>query len=170
MCDAPARGQPGNGIDNTVPKIIMKMKFEGFVNACLRAFHHKGHRMRRDCASCVHESERIVLAAGTLASSMLFLSSLRRVAGRAPELGGLMDNRQVLVPFVNLAMLRRRYDPDTYQYHQLALGLEGADPRHYVHGLVTTLKTALIHPIVQSVPFDLRSALSISSCRRGSAS
>jgi choline dehydrogenase-like flavoprotein len=109
----------------------------------------------------VHESERIVLAAGTLASSKLFLSSLRRIAGRAPELGGLMDNRQVLVPFVNLSMLRRRYDPDTYQYHQLALGLERADPRHYVHGLVTTLKTALIHPIVQSVPFDLRSALSI---------
>jgi choline dehydrogenase-like flavoprotein len=109
----------------------------------------------------VHESERVVLAAGTLASSKLVLSSLKRAGGTAPELGGLMDNRQVLVPFVNLSMLRKRYDPDTYQYHQLALGLERDDPRHYVHGLVTTLKTALIHPIVQSVPFDLRSALSI---------
>jgi choline dehydrogenase-like flavoprotein len=56
-------------------------------------------------------------------------------------------------------MLRRRYEPDSYQYHQLALGIERDDPRHYVHGLITTLKTALIHPIVQSVPLDLRSAL-----------
>jgi choline dehydrogenase-like flavoprotein len=39
------------------------------------------------------------------------------------------------------------------------LGLERTDPRHYVHGLITTLKSALIHPIVQSVPFDLASAL-----------
>ena len=30
-----------------------------------------------------------------------------------------------------------------------------------MHGLITTLKSALIHPIVQSVPFDLRSALQI---------
>lgn len=106
-----------------------------------------------------HEVETLVLAAGTLASAKLFLDSLRAHGGRAPVLAGLMDNRQVLVPFVNLAMLRRRYQADSYQYHQLAMGFERPDPRHYVHGLVTTLKTALIHPIVQSVPFDLKSAL-----------
>lgn len=105
------------------------------------------------------EASDIVLAAGTLASSKLFLDSLRAHGGVAPVLEGLMDNRQVLVPFINLAMLRRRYEPDSYQYHQLALGLERDDPRHYVHGLVTTLKTALVHPIVQSVPLDLKSAL-----------
>lgn len=105
------------------------------------------------------ELETLVLAAGTLASSKLFLESLRAASGRDSVLEGLMDNRQVLVPFVNLAMLRQRYQADSYQYHQLALGLERDDPRHYVHGLVTTLKTALIHPIVQSIPFDLASAL-----------
>ncbi|MBM3989892.1 MAG: hypothetical protein FJ298_02680 [Planctomycetes bacterium] len=105
------------------------------------------------------DASDIVLAAGTLASSKLFLDSLRAHGGSAPVLEGLMDNRQVLVPFINLAMLRRRYEPDSYQYHQLALGLEREDPRHYVHGLVTTLKTALVHPIVQSVPLDLKSAL-----------
>lgn len=105
------------------------------------------------------DSDTIVLAAGTLASGKLFLDSLRAHGGSAPALRGLMDNRQVLVPFVNLGMLRRRYEPDSYQYHQLALGIERDDPRHYVHGLITTLKTALIHPIVQSVPLDLRSAL-----------
>ena len=105
------------------------------------------------------DAERVVLAAGTLASCKLVLDSLRAEGGAAPVLTGLMDNRQVLVPFVNLAMLRKRVELDSYQYHQLALGLERADPRHYVHGLITTLKTALIHPIVQSVPLDLRSAL-----------
>lgn len=126
----------------------------------------QGNRVRRlqmlELASGRSESletESLVLAAGTLASSKLVLDSLRAHGGLAPVLTGLMDNRQVLVPFVNLGMLRRRYDPASYQYHQLALGLEQADPRQYVHGLVTTLKTALIHPIVQSVPFDLRSAL-----------
>ena len=105
------------------------------------------------------EAETLVLAAGTLASAKLFLDSLRAHGGSAPALAGLMDNRQVLLPFVNLGMLRRRFEPKSYQYHQLAMGLERDDPRHYVHGLVTTLKTALIHPIVQSVPFDLASAL-----------
>jgi choline dehydrogenase-like flavoprotein len=30
-----------------------------------------------------------------------------------------------------------------------------------VHGIVTTLKTAQIHPVVQSVPFDLRTSLHV---------
>lgn len=110
-------------------------------------------------AELVLDTQHVALAAGTLASAKVLLDSLRAHGGVAPVLTGLMDNRQVLVPFVNFAMLRKRVELDSYQYHQLALGLERPDPRHYVHGLVTTLKTALIHPIVQSVPFDLASAL-----------
>ena len=105
--------------------------------------------------------ERLVLAAGTLSSSKIFLESLRRAGGEAPVLRGLMDNRQVLLPFVNLDMIARPADTHSYQYHNLMLGLEGERPRDYVHGLITTLKSALIHPIVQSVPFDLRSSLQI---------
>jgi choline dehydrogenase-like flavoprotein len=56
-------------------------------------------------------------------------------------------------------MIGKRAEPKSYQYHLLALGLAQPEPEHYVHGLITTLKTALIHPIVQSVPLDLRSAL-----------
>ncbi|OFW22330.1 MAG: hypothetical protein A3H97_11750 [Acidobacteria bacterium RIFCSPLOWO2_02_FULL_65_29] len=70
-----------------------------------------------------------------------------------------MDNQQILMPFVNVRMLGRQYDPNTYQYHQVGLGLEGSTPREYVHGQITTLKTAMIHPIVQRVPFDLRTSL-----------
>jgi choline dehydrogenase-like flavoprotein len=106
-----------------------------------------------------YEVDRLVLGAGTLASSKIFLDSLYRSRGEVVRLTGLMDNRQVLMPFVNLRLIRRPYDPQTYQYHQLAIALVGEDPRHYVHGLVTTLKTASIHPIVQNLPLDFRTAL-----------
>ncbi|MGH9200945.1 MAG: GMC oxidoreductase, partial [Vicinamibacterales bacterium] len=46
-----------------------------------------------------------------------------------------------------------------YQYHQLGLGIEGAVAKEYVHCQITTLKTAMIHPIVQKFPLDLRTAL-----------
>ncbi len=101
------------------------------------------------------EAERYVLGAGTLSSSRILMETLRLAGVSAPRLEGLMDNRQVLVPFVNLSRIGRAWRADSYQYHQLALGLEGERPEEYVHGLVTTLKTALIHPIVQGLPFDL---------------
>jgi hypothetical protein len=107
------------------------------------------------------EVERLVLAAGTLSSSKIILESVYRDSGEIVRLRGLMDNRQILMPFVNLAMIGRPYNPDSYQYHQLAIALEGATPKDYVHALITTLKTALIHPIVQSVPFDLRTSLTL---------
>ncbi|MGQ0721549.1 MAG: GMC oxidoreductase [Candidatus Eiseniibacteriota bacterium] len=106
-------------------------------------------------------ADALVLGAGTLASSRIFLESWRRERGEVIRLTGLMDNRQVLMPFLNLGMIRRPHDPRTYQYHQLLIGMTADDPREYVHGIVTTLKTAQIHPIVQSVPFDLRTALHV---------
>jgi choline dehydrogenase-like flavoprotein len=106
-------------------------------------------------------AERLVLGAGTLSSCRIFLESIYRATGELVSLDGLMDNPQVLMPFVNLSMLGRRYDPNTYQYHQLGLGLESNSPREYIHGQITTLKTALIHPIVQSLPLDMRTSLSI---------
>ena len=105
--------------------------------------------------------EMLALGAGTLSSSRIFLESMQRVAGEAPVLTGLMDNRQILLPFINLGMLGKRFDPDTFQYHNLALGLALEPASEYVHGLITTLKTALIHPVVQSVPLDLRSSIQI---------
>ncbi len=105
----------------------------------------------------VHEfpASSLVLAAGTMCSAKIFLESMWRETGKAPELRGVMDNRQILMPFVNLRMVGRRWSPDTYQYHQIAMAVRLADAGTYVHGLVTTLKTALIHPLVQSLPFDL---------------
>jgi len=77
------------------------------------------------------------------------------------ELRGLMDNRQVLMPFVNLGMLGKQFQPESYQYHQLAIGVRPPVALDYVHGLVTTLKTALIHPVVQGLPFDLGTSTSL---------
>jgi hypothetical protein len=101
----------------------------------------------------------LVLGGGTLGSSAIFLNSIHRDGHEPPVLKGLMDNRQVMMPFVNLSMLGRRYEPRSYQYHQLAIGVPGAAPRDYVHGLITTLKTALVHPLVQSLPFHLRASI-----------
>lgn len=103
----------------------------------------------------------LALGAGALSSCRIFLESLFRESGRVATLTGLMDNQQILMPFVNLSMLRHRYSPDSYQYHLLGLGLEGDRPEHYIHGQVTTLKTALIHPLVQNLPLNLKSSLAI---------
>ncbi len=106
-------------------------------------------------------ADHVALGAGTLASSRIFLETWRAATGESRRLAGLMDNRQVLVPFLTWRMIRRRHDPRTYQYHQLAFGFDGHDPRDHVHALVTTLKTASIHPIVGSLPVDLRTGLAI---------
>ncbi len=105
--------------------------------------------------------ETLALAAGTLCSSGIVLESLRRDGAGEVTLGGLMDNRQVLVPFINRRMIGRAFDDRSYQYHLIGLGIEGDDPRDYVHGQITTLKTAMMHPVVQNLPFDLGTATQI---------
>ncbi len=113
--------------------------------------------------SSSHEipTETLVLAAGTLSSARIFLESLRRATGEVLRLPGLMDNRQVLLPFVNLDMIGVPYEPASYQYHLLGLGLEQSRPEEYVHCQVTTLKTGMAHPILQSLPFDSRTAIAV---------
>jgi len=106
-------------------------------------------------------ADRYVLAAGTLSSARMVLATVARRTGTPPVLSGLMDNRQVLVPFLNLRMLGQGFDPATYQYHLLGLGIAAAVPREYIHGQVTTLKTALMHPIMQALPFDLATSAAV---------
>ncbi len=130
--------------------------FDADENGWVRAVHW------RDMATGEEHNEPVdvlVLAAGALPSTGIFLESLRRGRGEAPRLGGLMDNRQVLVPFLSPALLGQDFDPQTYQYNLLAMGLETEDPSDYVHCLVTTLKSTLIHPVALSLPLDLRTAL-----------
>jgi choline dehydrogenase-like flavoprotein len=99
--------------------------------------------------------DRLALAAGALLSARIFLTAIWRHAGQRVRLHGLMDNRQILVPFVNLSMIGQPFADASYQYHLLGLGIEAASPRDYVHAQITTLKTALLHPIIQRLPFDL---------------
>ncbi|MGH9935782.1 MAG: GMC oxidoreductase [Blastocatellia bacterium] len=113
------------------------------------------------------EADRFALAAGTLSSSKIFMDSIWKTTGEVIKLTGLMDNRQILIPFINPRMIGEQYDPLSYQYHQVAIGIMGGieggveGRGEYFHGLITTLKTALVHPIVQNIPLDLRTALAV---------
>jgi len=102
---------------------------------------------------------RVALAAGALLSTKIFLTTMMRERGARIRLKGLMDNRQVLMPFVNLGMIGRPFSSETYQYHLLGMGLESESPKDYVHGQITTLKTALTHPLIQRLPLDLGASI-----------
>lgn len=101
------------------------------------------------------------LAAGALCSTKLYLDSIYRRTGEVHELGGLMDNAQIMMPFLSPAMLGGPASTHAYQFHQLALAIAGRRGDEMIHGQITTLKSAQTHPVVQNLPFDLRSALSI---------
>jgi hypothetical protein len=102
--------------------------------------------------------EHLVLAAGTLSSAQIYLESQYRMTGDLLRLPGLMDNRQILVPFINLRMVGKPHKPTSYQYHQLAVGLMTEDGSEYIHGQLTTLKTALMQPVLQTMPLDWKTA------------
>lgn len=121
-----------------------------------------GHRVRSIVGNVLatgaeqeFPADRVALAAGALLSTRIFLMTMLREAGQRVRLRGLMDNRQVLMPFVNLGMLGRQFSPESYQYHLLGIGLESPAPRDYVHAQITTLKTALVHPLIQRLPLNL---------------
>lgn len=113
-------------------------------------------------------SDAYVLACGTLSTSNLVLRSVYKSRNEVIRLTGLMDNRQVLAPLCNLSMLGSAYNARSYQYHQLAFGIESSAPNHYVHGQITTLKTATTHPIFRNLPLDLRSAIGVFKALRSS--
>jgi choline dehydrogenase-like flavoprotein len=115
-----------------------------------------------DSTQVTYEADEYALAAGALLSSKIYLDSVYRRTGNVLRLGGLMDNRQIHVPFVTLRMIGRSVDTASYQFHHLAFGLTGETPdEDYVHGQITTLKSAAVHPIVQTLPLDMKSALAI---------
>lgn len=103
--------------------------------------------------------DTLILACGALGTSKIFLESVYQETGEVRVLPGLMDNRQVLVPFLNLGMIGRQYNADSYQYNQLAMGLEDDSPDAYIHCLITTLKTAMVHPVIDRFPLDLRTGV-----------
>jgi choline dehydrogenase-like flavoprotein len=116
----------------------------------------RGHAL--DGSPFEQDVDTLVLAAGALSSARIFLESVHRATGEAARLTGLMDNLQILVPFLNFDMIGLPYQPSSYQYHMLGLGLETDRPEEYVHGQITTLKTTMAHPILNNLPFDLRTA------------
>lgn len=110
--------------------------------------------------------DAFVLACGTISSGNIFLRTLFDIHGEIVRLKGLMDNQQVLAPFINLSMIGQQYDPNSYQYHQLAVGMMTSNPSEFVHGQITTMKTASSHPIISQLPFGMRSGRQIFSILR----
>ena len=104
------------------------------------------------------EADKFVLAAGTLSTSKIFLESIYCNTGNILKLSGLMDNRQILVPFLNFDMLCQQYQAENYQYHQVAMCIKNRRPARNVHAQITTLKSGQIHPIIQNVPLDYKAA------------
>lgn len=104
-------------------------------------------------------ADKFVLAAGTLSSSRIFVNTIYKNTGEIIKLQGLMDNRQVFVPFINLDMIGKQYNPNSYQYHQLSMECLCESPGEYVDVQITTLKTAMIHPIIQNMLFNLKTSL-----------
>ncbi|MBN2294682.1 MAG: hypothetical protein JXM70_19795, partial [Pirellulales bacterium] len=109
----------------------------------------------------IHSADAYVLACGTLSTSNVVLRTVYRGRNEIVRLAGLMDNRQILAPFLNLSMLGRNCNLSTYQYHQLAFGIEMGSPAQYVHGQVTTLKTGTAHAIFQNLPLDLKTSIQV---------
>ncbi|MGH7712768.1 MAG: GMC oxidoreductase [Gemmatimonadaceae bacterium] len=107
------------------------------------------------------DGDRVVLAAGALATTRIYLATLQHEQGAAPELSGLMDNRHVTMPFVTPALVGRDVELASYQFHHLALGIRDASAAGDVHGQLTALKGAQVHPIVSSLPFDFRASLNV---------
>lgn len=103
----------------------------------------------------------VALAGGALSSARIMLESVRRATGEVLVLPGLMDNQQILLPFVNLGMIGRASDPRSYQYHQLCMEFAGQDPRYALHAQLTTLKTGVAHPVIQSLPLDFAAAMRV---------
>ncbi len=101
----------------------------------------------------------LALGAGTLSTGKIFLDSIYKNSGKIEVLKGLMDNRQVIAPFVSLSLLTKQYDLNSYQYHLLSAGIITDDPKEYIHTQITTLKTSLVHPVINSLPFDFKSSI-----------
>ncbi|MEO6444098.1 MAG: GMC oxidoreductase [Gemmatimonadaceae bacterium] len=105
--------------------------------------------------------ERVVLAAGALATTRIYLQTFAALGVTDLTLPGLMDNRHVMVPFVNLSRVGKSVQLASYQYHMLAMAIDTGDWRTDVHGQISSLKAASVHPIVHSLPFDLRTSLRV---------
>ncbi len=105
--------------------------------------------------------DRVILAAGALASTQLYLQTLATQGRHDVVLPGLMDNRHVMVPFVNLHRVGAEVRLDSYQFHMLAIALARGHWRNDVHGQVTALKAAAVHPIVHALPFDVKTSLRV---------
>jgi choline dehydrogenase-like flavoprotein len=103
-----------------------------------------------------------VLGAGTLNTAKIVLDSVHAATGEVAALPGLMDNRQLAVPFVTPKLVGHAAEEDAYQYHQVAMTVEdGENAAANLHAQITTLKSGQVHRVLQTMPIDLRAAIRV---------
>lgn len=152
---------------STLAELLAKPAFRYVRDAFVTHLEYDGERISAAVAVASNGRERrfsanaYALAAGTLCSSKILLDTFYRRTGQIHELGGLMDNSQLVIPFLTLGRVGKPVDTRSYQFHQLAIGIEQALPEESIHGQITTLKSASVHPVAQSMPVDLRTALDV---------
>jgi len=114
---------------------------------------------------CSFTADAVILAAGALGSSRIVLESLAHQTGAAPRLPGLMDNRQIHMPFLTPGMLGSPPELAAYQFHHLAFAVARARATDHVHGQITTLKAASVHPLRSALRLfhGVRSSLGIAN-------
>jgi choline dehydrogenase-like flavoprotein len=153
----------------TLRECLAHARFRYVSGVLVRQFDYDADgRVSRMIARRVADGEPVeldgdvfALAAGALTSSRIVLDSRYAHSGEIGVMGGLMDNLQIHVPFLTPAMIGSKVQTASYQFHHLAFGIEREDPLDYVHGQITTLKSASVHPIVQTLPMDLRTAIGV---------
>ena len=92
-------------------------------------------------------------------ANIVLIPSMRR---RYRALAGLMDNRQLAVPFVTPKLVGRAAEEDAYQYHQVAMTVEDEEnAAANLHAQITTLKSGQVHRVMQTMPIDLRAAIRV---------
>jgi len=117
-------------------------------------------------AEDVVTGDAFILACGTISTSNVFLRTLYKSQNEIVRLPGIMDNQQVLAPFLNLGMFGRGYSDQSYQYHQLAVGLAGDRPEDFVHGQVTSMTTASAHPVIAQMPLGMTASRKVFTALR----
>ena len=101
----------------------------------------------------------LVLGAGTISSAKIFLDSYYFNEKKIETLKGLMDNRQVIAPFITPKLITKQYEFESYQYHMLSAGIITENLKEYIHTQITTLKTSIIHPVISSLPIDYKTSI-----------
>lgn len=111
-------------------------------------------------------AETVVLAAGAIASGVIFVRTLRQDPRMQAQLGplasqtkSLMDTQVMKLPYVLPALLGTEPPANDFQFNKLILrycNREFPEYPRYIHGELLALGSLLYHPLIEQLPFGSR--------------